>query len=630
MAVVKLGSKVKTNLAGTIRYVINPIKNGGGRLVYASYSHERHDANMLAEPMIHDLKRCANGLRANGVLALHLKHSFSPDENVTAEQVHELGVMLAEAITGGDYEYVVSTHMDRHHLHNHIVICAANRRSGRKMRLTRRSIDQWRAISDELCRREGLNVLKNPDVEAAADRVDMRGTMRRTPGQNTEPISGYDVPVIESTGRGVDMGELYAAAKGRGIKERMRILIDLDAAKASSIGEFSRLLDLHGIGLAMRGGGATFTDRTTGRKFRGSRLGPAYTLDAIGARLANGGNMLHLTFNNKLVAVENDRSVSVWLPGTKRQRKVNLPANMLRRDGSTWHLLIPETFTGMVMDHSNRYAARLTTAMLAEAFGRPEQRLETLARSVDTTTLRHASSPAQRRYYQIQARKLDELKTMADGLNAACRIQREGDNSLVRGLQNLNARADWARGELRAAVIALNDAINNNDLDLVAETRAEVERREQAVLECRHELDAISLLARNSGIRLPDTTSKERNDGPVSETEQQYGNRPVGRHVLPNVRPDATTGIDEHDLDSGYRHGPAGEGKARTQPSNQRASEQEFDALIKESRASINESAALVNESDAQEATLRTQRDNETTRRNQEERTRLRQRRRAL
>ena len=340
--------------------------------------------------------------------------------------------------------------------------------------------------------------------------------------------------------------------------------------------------------------------------------------------------MLHLTLNNKLVAVENDRSVSVWLPGTKRQRKVNLPANMLRRDGSTWHLLIPETFTGMVMDHSNRYAARLTTAMLAEAFGRPEQRLEPLARSVDTTTLRHASSPAQRRYYQIQARKLDELKTMADGLNAACRIQREGDNSLVRGLQNLNARADWARGELRAALIALNDAINNNDLDLVAETRAEVERREQAVLECRHELDAISLLARNSGIRLPDTTNKERNDGPVSETEQQYGNRPVGRHVLPNVRPDATTGIDEHDLDSGYRHGPAGEGKARTQPSNQRASEREFNALIRKSRASINKSAALVNESDAQEAALRTQRDNETTRRNQEERTRLRRKGRAL
>lgn len=45
MAVVKLGNKVKTNLPDTIRYVINPEKNDGGRLVYASYSSERHDAN---------------------------------------------------------------------------------------------------------------------------------------------------------------------------------------------------------------------------------------------------------------------------------------------------------------------------------------------------------------------------------------------------------------------------------------------------------------------------------------------------------------------------------------------------------------------------------------------------------
>lgn len=171
MAVVKLGNKVKTNLPDMIRYVINPEKNDGGRLVYASYSSERHDANMLAEPMIRDLERCANGLRKDGVLALHLKHSFSPDEHVNAEQVHELGVMLTEAITGGDYKYVVSPHMDRHHLHNHIVICAANRRTGRKMRLTRRSIDQWRAVSDELCRREGLAVLENPKVETAESRV---------------------------------------------------------------------------------------------------------------------------------------------------------------------------------------------------------------------------------------------------------------------------------------------------------------------------------------------------------------------------------------------------------------------------------------------------------------------------
>lgn len=141
MAIVKLGRKVKTNLPGTLAYVINPAKTDGGRFVYASYSGERQDAGKLAGPMILDLESCANGMREGSVLALHLKHSFAPDENVTPERVHEMGIALAEAITGGEYRYVVSTHLDRNHLHNHIVICTANRRTRRKMRLTRGSID---------------------------------------------------------------------------------------------------------------------------------------------------------------------------------------------------------------------------------------------------------------------------------------------------------------------------------------------------------------------------------------------------------------------------------------------------------------------------------------------------------
>ena len=210
MAVVKLGNKVKTNLPNTIRYVINPEKNDGGRLVYASYGSERHDANMLAEPMIRDLERCANGLRKDGVLALHLKHSFSPDEHVNAEQVHEMGVMLAEAITGGDYKYVVSTHMDRHHLHNRIVICAANRRTGRKMRLTRKSIDQWRAISDELCRREGLAVLENPRSKPLNPGFGMNANVLKTSG------SGYvrTSPNKSNGNRSGCVGVLRRAATG--------------------------------------------------------------------------------------------------------------------------------------------------------------------------------------------------------------------------------------------------------------------------------------------------------------------------------------------------------------------------------------------------------------------------------
>lgn len=571
MAVVKLGSKVKTNLPATLKYVINPAKNDGGRLVYASYSGENHDANALAEPMLHDLERCANGLRRDGVLALHLKHSFSPDERVTAEQVHEMGVTLAEAITGGDYKYVVSTHMDRHHLHNHIVICAANRRTGRKMRLTRRSIDRWRAVSDEICCREGL-----------------------------------------------------------GVKERMRLLIDLDAAKANSVGELFRLLDSHGISLSVRGGETTFMDKATGRKFRGSRLGAAYTLDRIGTRISNGAGMVHLTFNNRLVASETDRTVSVWLPGSKRQRKVSLPVGMLRRDGSTWHLLMPATFTGMLTDRSNRYAARFDADLLADAFGQPGQRIEPLTQRHQAQAVRYASSEPQRRYYEAQARRLDELETLAEGLNAACRIQREAGGDLAKGLRDLNNRVEWASGELRAAIVAVNDAVNNDDPNLVVEAREEMERREQALLACQHDLDAIGLIARSSGVKLPEWTSKEHDNEPAIKPEQQYASRPDERHVLPDVRPDDTTGTSETDPDHGRGHGPFGSGEAAARTADRGVGGREFDALIRESRASIDESEALVIESDAQETTLRTQRDQQTARRNQTEGTRLRRKRRTL
>lgn len=57
------------------------------------------------------------------------------------------------------------------------------------------------------------------------------------------------------------MEEIYASAKGKGTKDRLRILIDLDAARTSSIGELAGLLDSHGITLTLRGGSVTFIDR---------------------------------------------------------------------------------------------------------------------------------------------------------------------------------------------------------------------------------------------------------------------------------------------------------------------------------------------------------------------------------
>ena len=646
MAVVKLGKPVKSNLDGdngAMAYIIKPAKTDNGRLVSSNYERTGTDWDALAEPMLRDNEDSPKGILENSRLAYHIKLSFSPDDPVTPEKVHQLGMEFARRITGDEYRFVVATHTDRHHLHDHIMVCAAARYGDHlKAHLPKDAIEQWRVVANEICAREGLNVIFNPVTERVARKMRDDGIARKGDGSTPErgpetaagtPAPSQTTPGSEPLGRryGMPMEEIYASAKGKGTKDRLRILIDLDAARTSSIGELAGLLDSHGITLILRGGSVTFIDRATGRKFRGSRLGEAYSLDAIGARLMDGGSMLHLTFNNKLVAAVNDRTISVWLPGTKRRRKVNLPVGMLRRDGSTWHLLMPETFTGMVMDRANRYAERFNAATLADAFGGPGQQLEPLASGVRTASIRPASSPTQARYYRVQARKLDELKTMADGLNAACRIQREAGGSLAKGLENLNARTDWARGELRAAIIALNDAIDNQNPHLVVEAREEIERRERTLIECREQIESIGLLARCSGIELPDWIREEPYDERTGRTEQQrHGDRPDGRHILPNVRPDTADGTNGRDTGNVRGRDPVGEGEPRTQTESRRTGAREFDALIQESRTAIGESKALVDESDAQETTLRTQRDQRIARRRQEEGALLRRKGRTL
>ena len=62
----------------------------------------------------------------NDVLAHHIIQSFSPEDNLTPEQVHEIGRKTALELTGGSHQFVIATHMDKGHLHNHIYINSTN------------------------------------------------------------------------------------------------------------------------------------------------------------------------------------------------------------------------------------------------------------------------------------------------------------------------------------------------------------------------------------------------------------------------------------------------------------------------------------------------------------------------
>ena len=65
------------------------------------------------------------GRNTGSVLSYHIIQSFAPSE-ATAEQVHQAGLMLCDKLFQGKYQYVLTTHTDKDHIHNHIIFCKTN------------------------------------------------------------------------------------------------------------------------------------------------------------------------------------------------------------------------------------------------------------------------------------------------------------------------------------------------------------------------------------------------------------------------------------------------------------------------------------------------------------------------
>lgn len=513
MAVVKLGLPVKSNLDGpygAMAYIIKPAKTDGGRLVSSNYERTRTDYDALAEPMLEDNRRSPQGIRKDSRLAYHIKLSFSPDDPVTPERVHELGVEFARRITGGEYRFVVATHTDRHHLHDHIMVCAASRYGKHlKAELPKDIIEQWRVIANEISEREGLSVIFNPATERVARK--MRGdettpnedptTQARDPKHVEEASEPGTAAPPRTTRRdeneeplerryGMSMEEIYASAKGLGVKDRIRMLIDLTSSTAENFEDWKDMLDIRGVDVTVRGRHLTYTLKDTGFKVRDTKLGQAYDMTNIMAGLAH-TPVIPVTFNRRLVAKRTGKTITVWLPGTHRKKKITFDAKRLVDDGgSTLRAFLPRDRDQIILDPSNRYAGRTTTHGLYQWFGEPTSRLEPLV-APERLPLRYGVSPAQQRYYQAQARRLDRLAGEAQALNAAIRWTRLAGGDSAKGLKLLRGKVRESHDELQAAVIALHDAIQQGDPDLVAETRGEMERREALCDRYEGELAAI-------------------------------------------------------------------------------------------------------------------------------------------
>lgn len=105
-----------------------------------------------------------------GVIAHHYYQSFSPDDSLTPEQAHQIGVELAKRMFP-DYQVVIATHTDRNHLHNHIIVNSCNLVTGQKWYSNKKSLSDIRKESDRLCKQHGLSVIDKQSKYKGIDRT---------------------------------------------------------------------------------------------------------------------------------------------------------------------------------------------------------------------------------------------------------------------------------------------------------------------------------------------------------------------------------------------------------------------------------------------------------------------------
>ena len=155
------GRTVAKALGRVTDYVENPEKTNGGDLVTAYQCNP----SIADQEFLFSKRQYAvitgRELKDNDVIAYHLRQSFKPGE-ITPELANKIGYDLAMSLTKGNHAFIVCTHVDKHHVHSHIVFNSTALDCTRKFRNFWRSSFAIRKISDMLCLENGLSVIVGP------------------------------------------------------------------------------------------------------------------------------------------------------------------------------------------------------------------------------------------------------------------------------------------------------------------------------------------------------------------------------------------------------------------------------------------------------------------------------------
>lgn len=232
-------------MSKAIAYILNPEKTDE-KLLVSSYGC----ASETAAREFEWTRKIAEqkGMNPVRIIARHVIQSFEIGE-VTPELAHEIGKQLADEILGGKYEYVLTTHIDKDHVHNHLIFNAVDFVNYHAYKSYKRIYYDMREVSDRLCKENGLSVIP--------------------PSQN----------------KGMGYKEYTEAKRGTSWKQKLKQTIDRLVITAKDYDDFLRLMQEAGYEIKT-GKYISFRAKGQERFTRSKTIGENYTEERIKERIA--------------------------------------------------------------------------------------------------------------------------------------------------------------------------------------------------------------------------------------------------------------------------------------------------------------------------------------------------------
>lgn len=436
MAIVKVG-QIKKSLDKAIAYITRDDKTRDKDLVSSSWvcpqDPQLKDPKTLADAIMRDNENSMAGIKANTTLARHIIQSFDPEDNIDPATAHGLGLEFAARLSeNGAYKYVLATHVDRNHIHNHIIMCNTNAYTHYKMRLDKNTLmKNWTPISDELCQEYGFSV---------------------------SPRHGQDTTQEEKTTTWLRSGDYYASLKGEGQKQRIRDTIDRACTETSTFIEWKETLRFYRVEATVRGNHITYTDLTTNRKYRDSKLGIAYDEQSIMMKL-NHQVLKHISVNHKLVDKEDPEKIRIIIPLTHGAKRITVPKSMTTRTGQTIRIYFGQDAHIPVSDRHGKGLGKLSMRDMFAAFGRPAQTwsdLTNVDRNMPQIEL-NGVSVKQEKWIRRQTHLVSHIAGQAEALRM---IARNGGN-INHTVNELTLQLQQADETLTSLMIARQDVISS-------------------------------------------------------------------------------------------------------------------------------------------------------------------------